>query len=477
MKKKEKKKHRPRETRSIDKYTSEEESSTGSELVHQAKKDDRRKRSKKEHARRHSLSHNDSPIDIDFDTDISDYDKKKSRREKGSKKHRSKGDSPRNDDRASPTARKSALSSKQKIYPEAMPGPHPRRPNLIRPIRAEVMQVEHTVEGPEDPRPNAFVDERNNIVRVYHGPAYGNPYGKLYPRRDPSLRPLPIGVPHPLDNPYYHGFRKTQKSPTGQMPTTLGDPYSSIPAHSGNDLTAGLWGIGPSSPNASKNKASSWSNNVGPPKPSASLSEGNPSSRWNFSASKNVNARNFGENKNDGGDGSVKSSWGETSNTPWGGANNDGTGGGGDNNWISGANEFNAKNGGDTNDWMQENNDTTGSNTWGVSDNNQGTSGWDNGGNTGGAAGNQSPAKWDDGAQGNGNTWAAPDPDNGSASNNVGFAPPENQPGPQNDSWAQDHRVPGEWQQTSPEKDLPPWADLTAAQSTQNQGASRNVQW
>lgn len=117
----------------------------------------------------------------------------------------------------------------EKLRPEAALSPHLRRPNLIMPVRAEVLQVEHTIEGVEDPRPNAFIDHQHGVVRVYHGPAYGNPYGLLYPARDPTRRPLPIGVPHPLHNPYFHGFANPSNpgdnhfkghSPWGGIPVT-----------------------------------------------------------------------------------------------------------------------------------------------------------------------------------------------------------------------------------------------------------------
>ncbi|GKT43690.1 uncharacterized protein ColSpa_03871 [Colletotrichum spaethianum] len=117
----------------------------------------------------------------------------------------------------------------RKLRPEAALSPHLRRPNLIMPVRAEVLQVEHTIEGVEDPRPNAFHDPQHGVVRVYHGPAYGNPYGMLYPARNPNKAPLPVGVPHPLENPYFHGFANTTnpgdnhfrgQSPWGAVPVT-----------------------------------------------------------------------------------------------------------------------------------------------------------------------------------------------------------------------------------------------------------------
>ncbi|KAH7326374.1 hypothetical protein B0I35DRAFT_508593 [Stachybotrys elegans] len=101
--------------------------------------------------------------------------------------------------------------------PTAFPGPHPRRPQLIEPIRAEVVQTERVVESVEDPPPNAFYDPEHKVIRVYHGPVYGNHQNRsLYPRRDPLQRPLPIGMPHPTQNPYYYGFAQASPPPLGE---------------------------------------------------------------------------------------------------------------------------------------------------------------------------------------------------------------------------------------------------------------------
>lgn len=484
-------KQKAKERKSRSKYASDGES-TGYKKGCRGKKDEKHGNSKKRRAGRRSGSHkDDDPIDVDSDPDISE-DEGKSQRRKESPKHKTKDTSPKNKVRPSSRDQKSTLSSKQKDYPEAMPGPHPRRPNLIRPIRAEVMQVEHTVEGPEDPRPNAFVDERNNIVRVYHGPAYGNPFGKLYPRRDPSQRPLPVGVPHPLDNPYYHGFMNSrqwdhQKSPTGQMPTTLGVNYSSIPATAGpspqgqtNDLTSGLWGL----EDNPKNKPPSWTNNIGPPTPSASLRKANPASRWGFAGSDKRGTRAFSGGSKKSRDWNANDDWGKTGNSGWSDAGENGTGGawdagGGGNgsgNWNSNdntaandgwGNEGNAwdnqspqksPDGQAGNDsWANAGND----NTWG--DQNAGNDSWTNGGNvtTWGAKN----TTWDAGAQ---------DGSSQSASNNVGFVPGTGAGSPPGDGSHNDNvggqgwpsgqnHVPGAWDAGERYAD---WRDPTAAQST-----------
>ena len=86
------------------------------------------------------------------------------------------------------------------------------------PIKSQVLQVEHAVETPDDPRPNAFVDNQHGVCRIYHGPAYGNPYASLYPQRTASGSPLPVGVPHPLKNPYYYGFEPQNSRELGAYP-------------------------------------------------------------------------------------------------------------------------------------------------------------------------------------------------------------------------------------------------------------------
>ncbi|CAG9996543.1 unnamed protein product [Clonostachys byssicola] len=124
----------------------------------------------------------------------------------------------------------SADRSDKRNYPEANPLPHPRRPNYVAPVRAEVVQTERVIETPEDPPPNAFYDAENNIIRVYQGPVYGgNPTRSLYPKRDSTKRPLPVGMPHPTQNPYYYGFnnlppKKPEAGDFNNVPITQGMP-------------------------------------------------------------------------------------------------------------------------------------------------------------------------------------------------------------------------------------------------------------
>lgn len=88
-------------------------------------------------------------------------------------------------------------------YPKEM------KPTLIMRPEARVMQIEHALETPYDPRPNAFYDNGKGITRVYHGPRYGNPNGKLYADYDSGKvttprtpAGFPVGVIHNPYNPW-----------------------------------------------------------------------------------------------------------------------------------------------------------------------------------------------------------------------------------------------------------------------------------
>lgn len=119
------------------------------------------------------------------------------------------------------------------IYPEAFLGPHPCRPNLIEPIRAEVVQTERVMERPEDPPPNAYYDPAHGVLRLYHGPVYGSAHSHaLYPRVHASGPPLPIGTPHPTQGLYFHGPNQTPPPHSqAHAPFTQGmpmEPYSAM---------------------------------------------------------------------------------------------------------------------------------------------------------------------------------------------------------------------------------------------------------
>ncbi|KAF5610567.1 uncharacterized protein FSUBG_3183 [Fusarium subglutinans] len=174
-------------------------------------------------------------------------------------------------------------------YPEGLPVPHMRPPQFVEPIRAQVVQIERVIKTPQDPTPNAYYNAEHNILRAYDGLAYGNHQSNaLYPERDAFGRPLPIGQPHPMQNPFYYGYNNPQQYPNYPQMPPFHQGYTGAPpppdAYSHVPITQGMgpppWyamgpppGVPPSgyyghrSPVANKNTPVSKAekNNVGPP--------------------------------------------------------------------------------------------------------------------------------------------------------------------------------------------------------------------
>ncbi|RDA87734.1 hypothetical protein CP532_1766 [Ophiocordyceps camponoti-leonardi (nom. inval.)] len=133
--------------------------------------------------------------------------------------------------------------TKRHHYPAASMGhPHPFRPQLIEPIRAEVVHTEKVMETADDPPPNAFYDPKHGVLRVYHGAKYGNHSGHaLYPRHEerslsppclsPPSRSPPMGTRHHPQNPYLYGFNRPRQGPAPDaMPITQGMPVPPLQA-------------------------------------------------------------------------------------------------------------------------------------------------------------------------------------------------------------------------------------------------------
>lgn len=125
-------------------------------------------------------------------------------------------------------------------FSPANPVQNMRHPGLLLPPRTSVMHVEHAVETPQDPRPNAFYDNESGTTRVYHGPAYGNPSGMLYPHRAYDYRDLPVGVPRPTQNPWYNGFPPTNEQYAAPRP-----PPQEAAADESNPWFRGWGTVGP----------------------------------------------------------------------------------------------------------------------------------------------------------------------------------------------------------------------------------------
>ncbi|KAL7947337.1 hypothetical protein V8C42DRAFT_363798 [Trichoderma barbatum] len=100
---------------------------------------------------------------------------------------------------------------------------HSRPPNIIAPIRAEVMQTERVVATQDDPPPNAYYDALHGVVRVYHGSVYGqNGHHMFAARENAAGLPHPLGNSHLGQNPYYQGYNNV-------MPMTLSQQQ--LPPH------------------------------------------------------------------------------------------------------------------------------------------------------------------------------------------------------------------------------------------------------
>lgn len=270
------------------------------------------------------------------ETEATEEDKEpssKQKKKKGQNKENEKKPSPKEDKKPSPKIEepKQAVDKtafKLPTYPKSM------EPNLIMPIKSNVVQCEHTIEGPNDPRPNAFIDSGKGIVRIYHGPVWGNHTGELYGAVNPSkLSPLPPSArpqfgyppnwagPQQFDHfpPYYPhppyplfppGGPSPRPHPAGPPPgtpvaqnATAGQPPSGPPAN-GLGLTGIRW---PGTPpmlreHQAREKAkerSEATNNVGP-----AWASGGGNSGWGNDGNGNGGDNAWGQTS--GGEGKTK---------------------------------------------------------------------------------------------------------------------------------------------------------------------------
>ncbi|KAK2604882.1 hypothetical protein N8I77_007775 [Diaporthe amygdali] len=359
-------------------------------------------------------------------------------------------------------------------YPKFM------EPNLIMPIKSKVVQCEHAIEGPNDPRPNAFIDSGKGIVRVYHGPVWGNHTGELYGAANPSkLPPLPPsavpyhGYPPNWAGPHHYGhFAPYPPYPPGGPSPRFhparpppGTPIGHNTAAGGLGLTGIPW---PGTPptlreERAREKAKARSeatNNVGPSQgsvPQNKAQNGNTGA-WDSGGGKqgwgndgNVNGSGNAWAQAAGGDNNTqehdfsflrkeKPQWERLSNKSAKGSQNNGwAGGGGGNSW----NQQNGNQAGD-NAWGQQTgnsgwNETGGGKAanddqnWGIGSNHgsNGNANKDQGWNTQGSKHN-SPQGWD---TNNGQGWNQQgsnrnSPQGGNASNGQNW----NQQGPNRSS-------------------------------------------
>ncbi|SCO88187.1 uncharacterized protein FRV6_12314 [Fusarium oxysporum] len=404
-------------------------------------------------------------------------------------------------------------------YPEGLPVPHMRRPQLIEPIRAQVVQTERVIETPQDPAPNAYYDAEHNIMRVYQGPAYGNHQNNaLYPERDAFTCPLPMGQPHPMQNPFYYSFNNTQQYPNYPQMPPFHQGYAGIPppeAYSHVPITQGMapppWyamgpppGVPPNgyyghrSPETNKNTPASKTekdkasqNNVGPP--GSLTGQNNP-------YYKRKSQNNTWE--------SHRSVSKENSQPP----GSDKTGSNGSNGWNNGSGDNNGQNGQDgwgapTQDNNQNGDGWNTSNNQAVDDWNKTTqdskpeewvvsppSGEQDQNQNGWGAGSNHSNKSNETVKRNGDHWGddtfpgargdwSEQPTISSvgqgADNNVGiWAPTDvngngdgNQKPPSAEGEGRDNIMPGTWVDT-PGVTMPTWGDPTAARDTNGEASN-----
>lgn len=216
--------------------------------------------------------------DTDGDTsdeDVSEGEKKAAAKGKGSKKGNQKAKNAskvNNKPAAKPNnakpAVKTAVNKSLFQLPEV---PDKMKPNLIGgdPV-AKVLRVEHALEGPYDPRPNAFYDNQKGIARVYHGHIWGNDNGTLYgdyPQKAGKPH-LPAGVPRSYGHDRYYSMPPWQMDQYGRH----GVPeYVPPQGYSNTKPPARMQGFPP------PNRPSGWEvQNSGPNNGAAGLSGSGP---------------------------------------------------------------------------------------------------------------------------------------------------------------------------------------------------------
>ncbi|KAH8126444.1 hypothetical protein FP744_10002644 [Trichoderma asperellum] len=146
-------------------------------------------------------------------------------KESEAKSDAGKGKAKEIDDSKKLTAEATSLPYESK-YANGHPYAHSRPPNLISPIRAEVMHTERVVETQDDPLPNAYYDALHNVVRVYHGSVYGQNGRHMFANREgTSGHPHHTGTSHPMQNLYNSSYNNVM--PFGPPPP----PQQQLPIH------------------------------------------------------------------------------------------------------------------------------------------------------------------------------------------------------------------------------------------------------
>lgn len=143
----------------------------------------------------------------------------------------SKHSSPNNNDKDQQQRRINSLdqpkTNEDKVQQQSEVSDYYQQNNMSRLItesRAEVIIREDVIENPHlDPRPNAFYDAKCGVLRVYHGPNWGNATGSLIPV--PASAFPPGNLPHmgPQPPPMFAPYMQFPMQPGGTPP--FGFPY------------------------------------------------------------------------------------------------------------------------------------------------------------------------------------------------------------------------------------------------------------
>ncbi|EGU75717.1 hypothetical protein FOPG_03852 [Fusarium oxysporum f. sp. conglutinans race 2 54008] len=404
-------------------------------------------------------------------------------------------------------------------YPEGLLVPHMRRPQLIEPIRAQVVQTERVIKTPQDPAPNAYYDAEHNIMRVYQGPAYGNHQNNaLYPERDAFTCPLPMGQPHPMQNPFYYSFNNTQQYPNYPQMPPFHQGYAGIPppeAYSHVPITQGMapppWyamgpppGVPPTgyyghrSPETNKNTPASKTekdkasqNNVGPP---GSLTGQNNPYYKRKSQNNTCESHRSVSKENSQPPGSDKA--GSNGSNGWNNGSGDNNGQNGQDGWGAPTQDnnqngdgWNTSNNQAVDDWNKTTQDSK-PEEWVVSppsgEQDQNQNGWGAGSNHSNKS-NETVKRngdhWGDdtfpGARGDWSEQPTISSVGQGADNNVGiWAPTDvngnedgNQKPPSAEGEGRDNIMPGTWVDT-PGVTMPTWGDPTAARDTNGEASN-----
>ncbi|OAF61719.2 hypothetical protein VC83_01578 [Pseudogymnoascus destructans] len=245
---------------------------------------------------------------------------------------------------------------------------------LILPSRAEVIIREDVLENASDPRPNAFFDARTGMLRVYHGPMYGNPGASLVPLQ---AQHVPIGTPAPPPSAWANPWAGMIGGMSGRWPFNVNQRGG------GGDQGMQNSGNSENNYNSSGNRSNRQSNNSrggSKPMPGSFSNDGdqNGNSGWNTAdnnANKNSNDDGWGTGNNDANNNSPDNggqgdTWGTDNNNSsgndnWGSNQNKSNPSSGNDNWGSNPNNNNASPGDDN--WGTNNNNTSsGDDNWGT---------------------------------------------------------------------------------------------------------------